>query len=267
MESSGRTAPTTAHPSSGTGCAVVVVAAGSGQRLGCGIPKALVELDGRAILEHSLRAVLDSGVCAEGGRIVVTVPAGDEQLSAVCRELGAQPVTGAQTRAASVRAALDLLAQGPAPASVLVHDAARCLTPAQVFRDVAAALREHRAVIPVLPVVDTMRRIDAQDRLSGTVDRTRLRAIQTPQGFDWRLLRRVNEQAVAEGADELSLTDDASLVERWSEERVIAVQGHEESFKITRPLDLLLAEAVLAERRQRLEARPAAEHAEQEQRP
>ena len=104
MESSGRTAPTTAHPSSGTGCAVVVVAAGSGQRLGRGIPKALVELAGRAILEHSLRAVLDSGVCAEGGRIVVTVPAGDEQLSAVCRELGAQPVTGAQTRAASVRA-------------------------------------------------------------------------------------------------------------------------------------------------------------------
>ena len=182
MESSGRTAPTTAHPSSGTGCAVVVVAAGSGQRLGRGIPKALVELAGRAILEHSLRAVLDSGVCAEGGRIVVTVPAGDEQLSAVCRELGAQPVTG-------------------------------------------------------------------------------------PQGFDWRLLRRVNEQAVAKGADELSLTDDASLVERWSEERVIAVQGHEESFKITRPLDLLLAEAVLAERRQRLEARPEAEHAEQEQRP
>ena len=71
MESSGRPAPTTAHPSSGTGCAVVVVAAGSGQRLGRGIPKALVELDGRAILEHSLRAVLDSGVCAEGGRIVV----------------------------------------------------------------------------------------------------------------------------------------------------------------------------------------------------
>lgn len=56
----------------------------------------------------------------------------------------------------------------------------------------------------MLPVVDTMRRIDAQDRLSGTVDRTRLRAIQTPQGFDWRLLRRVNEQAVAKGADELS---------------------------------------------------------------
>lgn len=273
MESSGRTAPTTAHPSCGTGCAVVVVAAGSGQRLGRGIPKALVEIAGRTILERSLRAVLDSGVCAHGGRIVVTVPPGDTELSAVCRELGAQPVTGARTRAASVRAALEALAGGPAPARVLVHDAARCLTPPSVFREVAEALSEHSAVIPVLPVVDTMRSVDAQDRLLGTVDRSLLRAIQTPQGFDWQLLREVNARAAAEGLADESITDDASLVEHCTDVQVMAVPGHEESFKVTRPLDLLLAEAVVAERAARTGADPASavpsavDPAQQEQRP
>ncbi|WP_144794449.1 2-C-methyl-D-erythritol 4-phosphate cytidylyltransferase [Kocuria palustris] len=248
MDASGPQGSATAHPSSGTGCAVVVVAAGSGTRLGRGMPKALVEIAGRSILERSLQGVLASGVCPDPGRIVVTVPAGDRALSAVCRRFGVQAVPGGDSRAASVRAALEAIARGPAPAEVLVHDAARCLTPPSVFREVAAALGEHRAVIPVLPVIDTMRAIDDRERLSGTVDRARLRAIQTPQGFEWPLLRELSARAAAEGLDDAAVTDDASLVERYTDLEVVAVAGHEESFKVTRPLDLLLAEAVVAAR-------------------
>lgn len=210
------------------------------------MPKALVEVAGRTILQRSLEAVAASGVTAGAGSIVVTVPAGDRELTAVAQAHGALAVTGGATRAQSVRRALEAIARGPAPRAVLVHDAARCLTPPSVFQAVAAALLVHDAVIPVLPVIDTMRGVDGQDQLQGTVDRSRLRAVQTPQGFDWQLLREVDAQAEALGDD--SLTDDASLVERFSAVPVHAVPGHEESFKITRPLDLLLAEAVVARR-------------------
>lgn len=227
---------------------VVVVAAGSGQRLGRGIPKALAEIDGRTILEHSLEAIRASGVCGATGRIVVTVPRDDHRLSELARQAGAQPVVGGATRAESVRRALEVLGQGPEPTGVLIHDAARCLTPASAFQRVAEALDQHSAVIPVVPVVDTMRSVDDTGRLQGTVDRTRLRAIQTPQGFRWPLLREVSAAALAAGLDDVSITDDASLVERFTSLAIAMVPGDEEAFKVTRPLDLLLAEAVLAHR-------------------
>lgn len=227
---------------------VVVVAAGSGQRLGRGMPKALVEIAGRTILEHSLESIRASGVCGATGRIVVTVPHDDRRLGELARRAGAQPVVGGSTRAESVRRALEVLARGPEPEGVLIHDAARCLTPAAVFLRVAEALEHHPAVIPVMPVVDTMRSVDDAGRLQATVDRAGLRAIQTPQGFRWPLLREVHAAALAAGIDDASVTDDASLVERFSHHAVTAVPGDEEAFKVTRPLDLLLAEAVLAHR-------------------
>lgn len=237
----------TTHRCFGQRC-VVVVAAGSGQRLGRGMPKALVEIAGRTILEHSLEAIRASGVCGAGGRVVVTVPPEDHRLAELALRAGARPVAGGATRAESVRRALEVLAQGPEPEGVLIHDAARCLTPAAVFLRVAEALEHHPAVIPVLPVVDTMRSVDGDGRLRATVDRTGLRAIQTPQGFLWPLLRDVHAAALAAGLDDASITDDASLVERFTSHEVTAVPGDEESFKVTRPLDLLLAEAVLAHR-------------------
>ncbi|MFC4904883.1 MULTISPECIES: 2-C-methyl-D-erythritol 4-phosphate cytidylyltransferase [Kocuria] len=236
--------PTTADPpSSEGGFAVVVVAAGSGTRLGHGIPKALVPLDGRPLLEHALRGVAEAGIA---DRVLVTVPAGDVELSALAREHGALPVTGGASRAASVRAALAVL-EGSGCAAVLVHDAARCLTPPSVFRSVARRVRSGaRAVVPVLPVADTMRRVDEAGRSLGTVDRTVLRAVQTPQGFELALLRAVDRAAAEAGTDPETVTDDASLVETHAPGVAVrTVPGHEHAFKITRPLDLVLAEAVL----------------------
>lgn len=237
---------TTANPLSPEGgFAVVVVAAGSGTRLGHGIPKALVPLRGRPLLEHALRGIRDAGL---SGPVLVTVPAGDVELSASARAHGALPVTGGASRAESVRAALtELVRTDPACSAVLVHDAARCLTPPAVFRAVADRLHAgERAVVPVLPVADTMRRVDDAGRSLGTVDRTALRAVQTPQGFDLALLRAVNRAAAEAGTDPGTVTDDASLVEAHAPgTTVLTVPGHEHAFKITRPLDLVLAEAVL----------------------
>lgn len=232
-------------PSPEGGFAVVVVAAGSGTRLGHGIPKALVVLGGRPLLAHALRGIREAGLT---GPVLVTVPAGDVELSATARAHGARPVTGGASRAESVREALaELERTEPACTAVLVHDAARCLTPPEVFRAVVDRLRAGaRAVVPVLPVADTMRRVDDAGRSLGTVDRTVLRAVQTPQGFDLALLRTVNRADVAAGTDPESVTDDASLVEAHAPgTAVLTVPGHEHAFKITRPLDLVLAEAVL----------------------
>ncbi|ALU39435.1 2-C-methyl-D-erythritol 4-phosphate cytidylyltransferase [Kocuria flava] len=243
---------TTADPPTPGGFAAVVVAAGSGTRLGHGMPKALVPLGGRPLLAHALEGVRAAGVA---GRTVVTVPAGDTELSALARACGAEPVEGGATRAESVRRALAVLA-GERPAGVLVHDAARCLTPPAVLRAVADRVRAGaRAVVPVVPVVDTVRRVDDDGRSLGTVDRSALRAVQTPQGFDAALLRAVHAAAEAAGTDPAAITDDASLVEAHAPGTPVeTVPGHEHAFKVTRPLDLLLAQALLEQARDR--ARP-----------
>jgi 2-C-methyl-D-erythritol 4-phosphate cytidylyltransferase len=122
---------------------------------------------------------------------------------------------------------------------VLVHDAARALTPPQLIEDVAAAVRGGRpAVIPVLPVVDTIKEIGPGEVVLGTVDRSVLRSVQTPQGFRREVL------AAAHGAGLDPHTDDAGMVEKAGV-TVACVPGSELALKITRPLDLILAEALL----------------------
>lgn len=247
-----------ASPSVSDGLAVIVVAAGSGTRLGFGLPKALVPVAGRSILDIALESMTRA---MPSGRIVVTVPAGDTALSAVARAHGARAVTGGATRAQSV--ACGLAALDTSSRFVLVHDAARCLVPEQVTTSVVAALQAgERAVVPVLPVNDTIRGVDAWGHSTGTVDRSGLRAVQTPQGFDAELLLDVNlragllernERGVLEAVnradDPEGITDDASLIERFVPEvPVCLVAGDEESFKITRPFDLITARAVLEER-------------------
>ncbi len=155
---------------------------------------------------------------------VVVVPGGDTRLDSVARALITLPED------------VDV---------VLVHDAARPLVPAEVVSAVVAAVRAgHDAVVPGLPVVDTIKRVDADDAVVRTVDRSSLRAIQTPQGFSRAILQRAHA-----GVDpDDQATDDAGLVERLGL-AVQVVPGHAEAFKVTRPFDLLVAEAVLARRR------------------
>lgn len=214
---------------------VLVPAAGVGVRLGAGRPKALRELAGEPVLLHAVRGLR---ACPSVGPIVVAAPVAD--VDAVRDQLAAYDVlvvAGGAERQDSVRAALAAL---PAEVElVLVHDAARCLTPVEVVERVVAALRSGApAVVPVLPVADTVKQV-ADDRVVRTVDRAALVSVQTPQGF----LRALLEQAHADGA--AGLTDDAGLVEAMGAP-VVTVPGADEAFKVTRPLDLLLAEALLA---------------------
>jgi 2-C-methyl-D-erythritol 4-phosphate cytidylyltransferase len=157
-------------------------------------------------------------------------------------------VAGGATRSLSVREALAALP--PDIDVVLVHDAARPLAPVALVEAVEAAVRAgHPAVVPGLPVVDTVKQVAATargtDEVVGTVDRAALRAVQTPQGFRRDVLQDAYRDAAAAGV--LDATDDAGLVERLGVP-VAVVPGDERAFKVTRPLDLLLADAVLAQR-------------------
>ena len=224
--------------------AALVPAAGRGERLGPGAPKALRPLGGSPVLVHAVRALsLARGVDA----VVIAAPEADVDpvrtlLSGVVEDAELIVVAGGDTRQSSVARAL--LALPEDVDVVLVHDAARPLVPVEMVERVAAAVRSGEdAVIPVLGMVDTIKAVDAEGRVVATPDRSILRAVQTPQGFQ----RSVLQQAHAE-AEIDDVTDDAGLVERRGV-TVSTVPGHEEAFKITRPLDLVLAEAVLSRRR------------------
>lgn len=231
--------------------AVIVPAAGAGVRLGPGGPKALRILAGEPLLAHAVRRV---AAAPSVRMIVVAAPASDvaavrELLDEVVgggsmdpgSALSGRPlvvvVPGGRERQESVAAALAVV---PADVPiVLVHDAARALTPPAVVEAVAAAVRGGLpAVVPVLPVVDTIKQVGPGEVVLGTVDRSVLRSVQTPQGFRHDVL------VAAHAAATDPLTDDAGLVEKAGV-AVTCVPGSELALKITRPVDLVLAEALL----------------------
>lgn len=223
--------------------AAIVPAAGSGERLGGELPKALRLLDGKPILLHAVSALSRSGCLAE---IVVAAPpervAEFETLLAADGD-GAEVsvVPGGATRRESVRAALARV--GRSVEVVLVHDAARPLAPVGLVQAVVRAVRAGAgAVVPALPLADTVRQVDSAERVVATLPRGFLRAMQTPQGFRRDLLEAAHRQAATD------VTDDAALVEAMGEP-VQLIPGDPEAFKVTGRLDLLLAEAVLAGRR------------------
>jgi 2-C-methyl-D-erythritol 4-phosphate cytidylyltransferase len=215
--------------------AALVPAAGSGVRMAAGAPKALLLLVGEPLLVHAVRALR---AVPRVTQVVVAVPPGREfETEELLRPYDVQVVPGGAERSDSVRAALAAVHDDVD--LVLVHDAARALAPAAVADRVIDALELGAdAVVPVLPVADTVKRVH-QDEVTETLDRADLRAVQTPQGFR----REVLEQAHAQGRD---ATDDAGLVELLGR-TVRTVPGAEEAFKVTRPFDLRVAEAVLSE--------------------
>ena len=222
-------------------CAVLT-AAGSGSRLGCEVPKALVELSGRPLVWWAARGLRAGGV----GTIVVTAPAAslDEFRAGIADIGGVEVVAGSdRSRQASVALGLAALGQRNEGDVVLVHDAARPLTPAQVTARVIDAVHAGAgAVIPVLPVTDTLKSVDASGVVTGTPRRADMVAVQTPQGFRWDVLMRAHEAGASLGADEaVAATDDAGLVEAIGAV-VHTVAGDERSLKVTRPLDLSLAQ-------------------------
>lgn len=224
--------------------AAVVAAAGRGERLGGEGPKALRPIAGLPMLARAV-----SALAAAPSVDLVVVAAPPEHVARteallVGHHDGAQlqVVAGGGSRQESVLAALAVLPESVT--AVLVHDAARPLVPVGLVEAVAAALAAGAAaVVPGVPVADTVKRVEG-GRVVETVDRAALRAVQTPQGFRRDLLQRAHDACSADSAD---VTDDAGLVERLGEP-VTVIEGDPEAFKVTRPLDLLLAESVVATR-------------------
>jgi 2-C-methyl-D-erythritol 4-phosphate cytidylyltransferase len=222
-----------------TGAVAIVLAAGSGDRLGTPRPKAFIELGGRPLLVHAVGAAL---ACPGIEMVVVAAPAGGEDLAhAMIEPLGAHAlVTGGATRRASVRGALEAV---PLEAGAIVcHDAARPFATPALFTRVLEALGGADGVVPVVPVPDTVKRVDG-GLVLGTVPRETLALAQTPQAFVASALRTAHERAEDDGAE---VTDDAAALERAGF-RVRTVPGELGNFKITTPEDLARAERVALE--------------------
>jgi 2-C-methyl-D-erythritol 4-phosphate cytidylyltransferase len=219
-----------------------------------GIPKAFVEIAGVSLLERSVLGSLASGAVT---RVVAAVPealvsVAADALTARARAVGLDPsavdvVAGGDDRVASVQAALDAV---HGCSYVLVHDAARCLTPPEVFTRVVTALRAGAAgVVPVLPMTDTVKRVAGRgpaggEALVGDLNRSTLRRVQTPQGFPVGILQEAHRLQQAD-PDPMA-TDDAMLVERLGHV-VEAVAGDEQAFKITHPIDMRIAQLFVAD--------------------
>lgn len=246
--------------------ALLIPAAGSGTRLAAGVPKAFAPLVGRPLLAHAVEGAVRSGVidaiviaapssliedarriaktAAEAAAGSSTDPAGSstdpgssDAGSGATTPVPITVVEGGADRVVSVAAALAAVPQADL---VLVHDAARCLTPAEVYHRVVGALTEGAAaVVPVLPVTDTVKTATDAGTVVGDLDRTALRRVQTPQGFVRDVLVAAHDLQRTD--PDASATDDAGLVERL-DIAVVGVPGDEAALKITHPIDLRIAE-------------------------
>ncbi|PRI10553.1 2-C-methyl-D-erythritol 4-phosphate cytidylyltransferase [Leucobacter massiliensis] len=230
---------------------VVLVAAGRGERLGAAEPKAFVRLHGRTLIEFGIGVATS---LPHGGHLVVVVPDSHavraleivEQVLPEGSEWLVSVVPGGRERHESVRFGLEALHD--TVEVVLVHDAARPFATAALFERVIAEVRRTGdAVVPALPVADTLKRVDAEGVVHETVDRAPLVRVQTPQGFPRELLAAAHaDAALLSGAEpgRSAPTDDAEVVQRAGG-RVRTVPGEVRAHKLTTPADLALLEAIM----------------------
>ena len=227
-------------------CTALVAAAGSSARMG-GINKLLQPLDGVPVLVRTLTALQRAGRIDE---IVVAAREEDVvEISRLCRTYGitkcAKVVRGGESRTHSVL--LAALEARPDAELLAVQDGARPLVTPELIDAVAEAAAKTAAAAPAVPVKDTVKTVREDGTVDRTLDRDALRAVQTPQIFEASLLKAALQSALEAGA---AVTDDCSAVERLGK-RVYLVEGDEENLKITTPVDLLLAEAILKAREER----------------
>ena len=216
--------------------AAIVLAAGAGRRLGADEPKAFLSIGGRPILAVAVAAAAASSAVDQ---VVVTVPEGYEDRAIGCvegLEIPCTVVRGGESRQASVRAALAAIPDGIE--LIAVHDAARPFAPPDLFTSVLAAVGDGDGAIPVLPVADTVKRVD-DGFVTATLPRERLALAQTPQAFRASALRDAHDRAAASG---LEVTDDAQALEAAGS-RVRAIPGDQMNVKITTMFDLAMADA------------------------
>ena len=224
----------------------LVLAGGTGTRIGAPVPKQLLELAGRTVLEHTVRALHDCAVLDE--LRVVMHPDHVDRAEALLRHADlprlVQVLPGGRDRDASTRLALAAL--GDEECNVLVHDAVRPLVSQRLVESCVAALRTAEAVTVAVPSTDTVLRVDADDRVVDVPDRSLLRRSQTPQGFRLSVLRRAYALAAS---DPRPVTDNVGVVLRHLPDvPVQVVPGDEHNLKITHSLDLLVADELLRRR-------------------
>ncbi|MFO7948235.1 MAG: 2-C-methyl-D-erythritol 4-phosphate cytidylyltransferase [Armatimonadota bacterium] len=223
----------------------IIVAAGAGARFGAEIPKVYVHLSGRPVLAWSLQAY--ASVRRISRIIVVAAPAYLDRAADICRaeipDRSWEVVAGGQRRQDSVRLALHHLQSDP-PDIVCIHDGARPLVSSDIITASIETCAEHGTAVACIPVTDTIKRFNPDGTVDDTLERSRLRAIQTPQTFDFRLILRAHEQAAEEGRN---VTDDAAVVEAAGHP-VVASEGSPENIKITRPQDLPHAQWLMERR-------------------
>jgi len=218
--------------------ALLLLAAGEGERFGGQLPKPLVPVDGIPMLRRSLAPFLE--VKAIGEIVVAAPPRFLREVQTLLEDVAAvRVVAGGATRQQSAQHALGALTADVD--IIVVHDAARPLVSRNVIDTVIAAAETHGAAVPAVPVADTVKRV-REGFVEATLRREVLRTVQTPQAFRFHIYREAHERATAQG---VVATDDAALVEYFELSQVAVVDGSPRNIKITRPHDLALAEFYL----------------------
>jgi 2-C-methyl-D-erythritol 4-phosphate cytidylyltransferase/2-C-methyl-D-erythritol 2,4-cyclodiphosphate synthase len=222
----------------GPSVAAVIVAAGRGFRAGGNLPKQYRELAGEPVIRSSLSLFAWHGQI--GAVQAVIHPDDRSAYEAAAKGLRLlPPVPGGATRQASVRAGLQALS-ARAPDIVLIHDAARPFCSTELVSRAIVACGETGAAIPALEVTDTIKRVDGDGHVAGTIDRAQLRAVQTPQAFKFATLLNAHQRAIKEGRDDF--TDDAALVE-WAGIKVATFAGESGNVKLTTDEDFAKVES------------------------
>lgn len=227
----------------------IIPAAGRGTRMQSDVAKQYMELRGKPVLYHTLKAFEESRVDS----IVLVVGAGEEETvqKEIVEAYGFRKVqrivAGGAERFLSVYQGL-LAAEGSG--FVLIHDAARPLVSQELIERTLAAVQKYKACIPGIPAKDTIKRADKAGNVQETLKRGELVAVQTPQAFDYPLLLEAYRELLSLPQEQLQnamaqITDDASLVERLQTVPVKIIPGEERNFKLTTPMDLLLADIIL----------------------
>jgi 2-C-methyl-D-erythritol 4-phosphate cytidylyltransferase/2-C-methyl-D-erythritol 2,4-cyclodiphosphate synthase len=222
----------------GPSVAAVIVAAGRGLRAGGSLPKQYRELAGEPVIRSSLSLFAWHGQIGAVQAVIHPDDRGAYEAAAKGLRL-LPPVPGGATRQASVRAGLEALA-ARAPDIVLIHDAARPFCSTELVSRAIVACGETGAAIPALEVTDTIKRVDGDGHVAGTIDRAQLRAVQTPQAFKFATLLNAHQRAIEEGRDDF--TDDAALAE-WAGIKVATFAGESGNVKLTTDEDFAKVES------------------------
>ncbi len=217
---------------------IIIVAGGKGLRMGSDIPKQFLPIGGKPVLMRTLERFRAYDAALQ---IILVLPeAQQDYWRELCEQyhfdVEYQLANGGQTRFHSVQNGLALVPDD-AEGVVGVHDGVRPFPSIEVIRNCYATAREKKAVIPVIPVVETVRHLEGEKSI--TVPRGEYRLVQTPQTFDIQLLKAANRQPYNDG-----FTDDASVVESYGHE-ITLVEGNRENIKITTPYDLKIAEVLI----------------------